>query len=175
MKSIFYLLALCSTIAFCQEEPSAKTIRNNEASLNIGNLLIFKAIDLSYERYLNEESGVGASLLISLGGDKRFSDDGPYYYESFALTGFYKFYFGDRPNSGFFSELYLIYSRGKYDVNATYEKFSQLAVGLSVGIKFRSKLGFVGSIYGGVGRNFLDTKNTPEISPRLGITIGYTF
>ncbi|MGA0041795.1 MAG: hypothetical protein ACO3HC_01925 [Flavobacteriaceae bacterium] len=186
MRVLVISFLICSSAVFSQNEPSEEIVKNNEASINVFNLLIFKALNVSYEYYLNEESGVGGSVLLSLDGDKRFNNDGPFYYESFALTGFYKFYFGRRPNSGFFAELFTMYSNGSYDVDyyynestfenqVFYKDFSQFAFGLSVGAKYRSKLGFAGSIYLGVGRNFLDTEDTPALSPRLGITLGYTF
>lgn len=185
MKSIiFTCLILFSSVMMSQNDKQEQDIKKNEASLNVFNLLVFKCLDFSYEHYLNDESGAGISIMMSLEGEERLDKGGPYYFESFMVTGFYKFYFGQKPNSGLFSELFTSFTQGIYDdyyddalSNYSYrrEDFSQFAVGLTIGVKYRSKQGFVGSVFGGVGRNFLNTDKTPAVTPRVGITLGYGF
>jgi hypothetical protein len=52
----------------------------NEFQINALNLLIFSALDLSYEHIINDESSLGVSMLISLDGKDRFGDNySPYY------------------------------------------------------------------------------------------------
>lgn len=66
MRVLVISFLICSSAVFSQNEPSEEIVKNNEASINVFNLLIFKALDVSYEYYLNEESGVGGSVLLSL-------------------------------------------------------------------------------------------------------------
>ena len=45
----------------------------NEFQINAFNLLIFSALDVSYEHIINDESSLGVSMLISLDGTDRFN------------------------------------------------------------------------------------------------------
>ena len=46
----------------------------NEFQLNAFNLLIFSALDVNYERIVDDESSFGISMMISLNGTDRFND-----------------------------------------------------------------------------------------------------
>jgi hypothetical protein len=88
----------------------------NEFQINTFNLLIFSALDVSYEHIINDESSLGVSMLISLDGTDRLGDyDNPYYYEGFALSPYYRIYFGNKPYAGFFVESFMMFSKGHYN------------------------------------------------------------
>jgi hypothetical protein len=83
MNRIAPLLLIFTTfIGFAQEELFLK----NEIRINALNLMMFKSLDLTYERALNDESSIGVNSMFSLDGSSRFDKDGPYYYEGFTLT-----------------------------------------------------------------------------------------
>lgn len=163
----------------------------NEFQINAFNLLIFSALDLSYEHIINDESSLGVSMLISLDGTDRLGDyDKPYYYEGFALSPYYRIYFGNKPYAGFFVESFVIFSKGHYDyyswedtgcydcltIDDRYspykiKPFNELGIGFAVGAKFLTRRNFSVSIFGGVARNFL-TSHGPGVAPKVGISLG---
>ena len=53
-------------------------------------------------------------------------------------------------------------------------KYTDLAVGISVGGKWVSRRGFVAEIYAGIGRDML-TNSDLEVVGRGGVSIGYRF
>jgi hypothetical protein len=138
----------------------------NEFQLNALNLLIFSALDMSYEHIINDESSFGVSMLISLDGKDRFGDYySPYYYEGFALSPYYRIYFGNKPFGGFFVESFVMFSKGHYDYYSSYDPscydcltfddyystyklkpFTELGIGFAVGAKFLTRRNFSVSI-----------------------------
>jgi hypothetical protein len=166
----------------------------NEFQINALNLLIFSALDLSYEHIINDESSLGVSMLISLDGTDRFGDySNPYYYEGFTISPYYRIYFGNKPFAGFFVETFVMFSKGHYDYYSSYDTncydcltfddyystyklkpFTELGIGFAVGAKFLTRRNFSVSILGGVARNFL-TSHGPGVAPKIGISLGRRF
>ena len=163
----------------------------NEFQINAFNLLIFSALDVSYEHIINDESSLGVSMLISLDGTDRFGDyDNPYYSEGFTLSPYYRIYFGNKPYAGFFVESFMMFSKGHYDYYSLSDPschdciyiddyysgyklkpFTELGIGFVVGAKFLTRRNFSVSVFGGIARNFL-TSHGPGIAPKVGITLG---
>ena len=184
MKKVFLLLFLAfSYSSFAQDNYTS------EKNLNAFNLLIFKTLDVTFENYIDQESSWGISALMALEGESRFNADAPYYYESLAITPFYKLYFGDRPNSGFFIEGFGNLSFGKvdrwyYDYDYCYEcssvyypsnpikSYTAFNVGLSLGKKWVTKKDITFSVFAGIGRALTVSNDGPGFFPRTGISIG---
>ena len=152
---------------------------NNELKMNLSNLIGFKWLDASYERILNEESSIGFGTLVSLDN----SNDGLDEFRNFSLTPYYRHFFSDRYAQGFFVEAFTMIHSGKNDYyyddfgNSTgynEDKYTDLAVGVSVGAKWVSRRGFVTEIYGGIGRDMFGNNDT-EVVSRGGISVGYRF
>jgi hypothetical protein len=181
MNRIAPLLLIFTTfIGFAQEELFLK----NEIRINALNLMMFKSLDLTYERALNDESSIGVNSMFSLDGSSRFDKDGPYYYEGFTLTPYYRIYFGKKDNAGFFAEGFVMLASGKYDhyyydsigeYDYEFHDFTDLAIGFSVGAKFLSKRNFVGNIHAGVGRYFIEDEFAPSVVGRFSISFGWRF
>ncbi len=157
-------------------------IPQNELKLNVFNLIAFKFADLTYERLINEETSFGFGLLVRIGE----YDEDIGYDRSFSFTPFYRKYFSRSYASGFFVEGFAMLNSGNEDVYAefdeqtgnlirSYEKYTDFALGVSIGGKFISKRGFLAEVYGGIGRNFLDSDFAPEVVPRGGISLGFRF
>lgn len=181
MKKLF--LALCLTsfaIGFSQEEKQVD-FKKNEIKGN-ALFLVIGAAEFSYERILNDYSGVGASVFFA----KEDESD-----TTLSLTPYYRAYFGKKPAAGFFVEGFGMLSTGlldnsqtKYeyvngnsvriDIPNTNKKYTDFALGFGVGAKWVHKRGYVFEINGGVGRNFIQN-NSPEVVGRGGITLGYRF
>ncbi|MDV7186242.1 DUF3575 domain-containing protein [Lutibacter sp. TH_r2] len=171
MKKITITLLLfitCFTM-FAQDNQMA----TNELKLNMSNLIGFKWFDVGYEHILNEESSIGASLLFSLDKDSEGLDE----YRTFSLTPYYRHFFSNKYAAGFFVEAFTMIHSGEEEISnsiSTDEKYTDLAVGISVGTKWVSNRGFVAEIYAGIGRDMFDQSDL-EIVGRGGVSIGYRF
>lgn len=148
---------------------------NNEIKLNVVYLLA-GIPEVGYEYLINEESGVGVNLLFAIDSDIEFK---------FALTPYYRFYFGKKKAAGFFAEGFGMVNVIDYEYDYYYYGYddsyyvsddpeTDFALGVAVGGKFLTKSGFVFEIYGGVGRNLFNN-NTDDFVPRFGITFGKRF
>ncbi len=140
-------------------------------------MLVTGALEVTYERILNEESGLGVSLFVPY--------DNTNYGTKVSLSPYYRFYFGKKPAAGFFAEgfgmldsytqeassgsLFTNYSGPTKDV-------TDFALGFGIGGKWITKKGFVFEINGGIGRNLFNSNHTDyQIVGRGGITLGYRF
>lgn len=70
------LILLTFTFGFSQTVYDDFTVDSpkNEFQLNIFNLLIFSALDVNYERIVDDESSFGVSMMFSLNGTDRFKN-----------------------------------------------------------------------------------------------------
>lgn len=154
----------------------------DEIKMNILNLIAFKYLDVSYERVIDEESSFGVAALINLGNDDDIFD----YLREFSITPYYRRYFSKGYAKGFFVEGFGMINQSSdeffSDFNEfgdsngfTAEKYTDFAVGVSLGGKFISKRGFVAEVYGGIGRNLLNSNNVVEVVGRGGISLGFRF
>lgn len=173
MKKLFVILCLSVySFGYSQEKID---FQKNEIKGN-ALFLVAGALEATYERILNEESGVGFSVFV------------PYENEidtNFSLTSFYRYYFGKKPAAGFFVEGFGMlnsYTDDDYIVyNSTQttnyeENITDFALGFGLGAKWITKRGFIFEINSGVGRNlFNSSDNDNEIVGRGGITLGYRF
>lgn len=166
-------IVLCtSQPLFAQEEE--KTVTNfNELKIN-GLYLIMGAFDITYERTLNEESGIGISLMKSFDNDINVN-----YY----VSPYYRFYFGKKYAAGFFIEGFGMlnsYEKTNFFIDTNEEEnITDFALGIGLGGKWVTKSGFVGELNLGFGRNLFNTDdddfNIEEIVGKVGITLGYRF
>ncbi len=173
-----FLVVTLST--FAQKTEVKNDIKSNELKVNMTNLIIFKWVDFSYERLLNEESSVGVGMLVALDDEINGSDE----YRTFSLTPYYRHFFSRKYAEGFFVEAFTMLHTGndevyEYDsitLNGTYsdKKYTDFAVGISTGFKIISKRGFAAEIYLGIGRDLLN-KSDLEVVGRGGLSIGYRF
>jgi hypothetical protein len=176
MKKIFILICLSSFVASFSQEKKAIDFKRNELKGN-ALFLVLGAAEVTYERLINEDSGLGVSLFFVKEDD---------FDTQFNLTPYYRSYFGKKPAAGFFVEGFAMINSGDtgnylaYDsINQNYytvegENFTDFALGFGLGSKWIQKRGFVFEINAGIGRNLL-TSNSPEIVGRGGIAIGYRF
>jgi len=166
------LYLCCLTFGYGQEKVDfpKNEIKGNALFLVLG------AVEVTYERILNEDSGLGVSLFFI--NEEDFDS-------SFSLTPYYRAYFGKRLAAGFFVEGFSMINTGKYYGNSNYDpntgyytyedkKFTDFALGFGLGSKWIHRKGFVFEINAGIGRNLL-SNNSPEVVGRGGITLGYRF
>lgn len=144
---------------------------DNEIRLNMLTAIIGYP-EINYERFLADNMGIGLAGAFALEPKEKL---GVRWY----AMPYYRLYFGDRKASGFFIEGNIaIYSQeveewNNVTQNSYYNKYTNGGFGAAVGGKFLTRNGFVGEVYGGVGRLF---GNSPdEVYPRYGISIGKRF
>ena len=169
------LLFIVGVSLFAQENES----RQNELKINMSNLIGFKWFDVSYERLLNEEASIGVGTLFSLDNESEGLDE----YRTFSITPYYRQFFSSQYAQGFFVEAFTMLHSGKeynyYSNSGPYdtlveEKYTDFAVGISVGGKWVTKRGFVAEVYAGIGRDLLNQSDI-EVVGRGGVSIGYRF
>lgn len=180
LLSISLLVSVCtiaqetpdiSNQVMARSEPLGQT-GDNEIRLNMLTAIIGYP-EINYERFLTDNMGVGMAAAISLESKEDMS------LRWFAMP-YYRLYFGDKKASGFFIEGNLAvinqtaedydYTTGQY---LGLKNYTNGGIGAAVGGKFLTRNGFVGEVYGGVGRLF---GNSPtDVYPRFGISIGKRF
>ena len=157
MKKILVAFTiLISSVNFAQQE----------ISIDLGDALVMKTLELSYEYYVSEQNAVGISALFNLNGET--SD--LRYHEERMITPFFRHYFTDNRTFNYFGELFIGINSGEKE-NITY---TDGAVGIAIGSKYISNSGLMISGLAGLGRNmFVD--DSYEIVPRVGLNVGYRF
>jgi hypothetical protein len=176
MRKLVLLASLvCSVFANSQETPKKIDFKRNELKGN-ALLLVLGSFDISYERILNEESGVGVSLNVPF--------DNKNWDINYTLTGYYRYYFGKKPATGFFGEAFGMLNNVDdyvYNESTSYydpKKITDFALGISLGGKWVTKKGVLLEIYSGIGRNLFNNQYEDrdfDLIGRGGITLGYRF
>lgn len=184
-KIVLFLSLITYTTSFSQEK-EVETFKKNELKLNAVYLL-GGALDVTYERILTPESGVGGTMFISFNNELT---------QEFSLTGFYRFYFGKKIASGFFIEGFGALNQfdnsddyyERYELNGNWETIydenyskvviTDFALGFAGGSKWVTKKGLIFELYVGAGRNLFNAKSEDydaEIIPRAGFNIGFRY
>lgn len=174
------LISLVSFSQTNQDERPYENMSNNELKVNMTNLIAFKFVDFTYERILNEESSIGASLLFNIDQDGDLDLDE---YRKFSFTPFYRHFFSRRYAKGFFVEAFGMLHSGEEEIffdsigdfgEYRNEDYTDFAIGISAGGKFVTKRGFIAEVYLGIGRDLLGNSDL-EVVGRGGISLGYRF
>lgn len=158
----------------------------NEIKVDVFDLTIFKALDISYQYNLNEEASVGVSIFKNIDDkDNVFNDR-----EDFTITPYYRQYFSLGSTENVYIEGFVAINSGKDYINSEIIatdgtgsgvfleneiKYTDAAFGFVFGKSFVSPRGFVLDLYAGLGRNLFDSDGSPSIVPRLGINTGFRF
>jgi hypothetical protein len=178
MKKLLLLLCLTSSLFGFSQEKETIDFKKNELKGN-ALFLVLGAVELTYERIINEDAGLGISLFFV--AEDEFDTN-------FSLTPYYRAYFGKKPAAGFFVEGFAMlnsyvdhgYTTYYNDNGTTVTNFvadevgTDFALGFGLGSKWIHRKGFIFEINAGIGRNLL-SNNSPEIVGRGGITLGYRF
>jgi hypothetical protein len=197
MKKITFLFILTLISAqFTAQEKEENTEsqdigKNYELKINAFNLITFAALDLSYERLINEDSSYGVAIFYNFSD---YAETDIAFPKKFSITPYYRWFFSeDKYARGFFIEGFgmlntyqdIYYNYDSYDYNNNYDRVENqtgFALGISVGGKFITKGGFTTEILLGVGRNLIKGKSDDDydffennIVGRFGISLGYRF
>ena len=176
MKKIVIALCLSSFFFGYSQEKEFTSIEKNELKANVF-LFVLNPIEITYERILNEDSGIGTSVYFMKKGDADIN---------FSLSPYYRAYFGKKTAAGFFVEGFGMLNSGNTGFHSIYDpikddyiytkkdNFTDVALGFSLGAKWVHKKKFIFEISGGIGRNLLNS-DSPDVVGRGGINLGYRF
>jgi hypothetical protein len=163
-KNILLFTLFIGSFGFAQQE----------IKLDIGDAIVIRGLEFSYERYLTDNSSFGVSALFNLekeGVTFRYN-------ENMVITPYYRHYFTTNEQLNFFGEGFFGINSGKKEAikdSGNYDvKFTDGALGVAVGAKYIASGGLVIDFYGGVGRNLFGS-NSPILLPRVGLNIGWRF
>ena len=152
-----------------QNSAPLQQMGNNELKLNIFYTTL-GIPELTYERLLNDNSGVGVSVGFAIESPEEMQ-------YRFGVMPYYRMYFGNKKASGFFIEANaasITYADDYYDeFQQTEEQKTNFGLGAAVGGKFLSRNGLIGEVTAGVGRLFGDS--SLDAYPRFGISLGKRF
>ena len=167
MKKILTVLLLSICWQLYSQDLGAK----HEVKLDLPYILA-TAAKLEYEQIFSEGTTFGVSGLY------HFND---YYNITYHLLGFYRWYFGKEPISGFFLEANTGLFGGTYESwisKIGFEEkekvdYTSFGAGVALGWKFVTDTGIVLDVFGGAVR--ITNDKGPEAFPRLGVCIGKRF
>lgn len=163
---IFFLFSL---VLFGQEKTSTP---KNELKINAA-YLIAGIPEIGYEYLINEESSFGVDLLFAIEDNTDIR---------FAVTPYYRLYFGKKQNAGFFAEGFGMFNLTEsedydyyYDMsNKDQPNEFDFALGVAIGAKFITSKGFTFEFFSGIGRNLFN-EHSLEVVPRAGLSFGKRF
>ncbi|MGH1385698.1 hypothetical protein [Kordia sp.] len=164
MKNVILIFALLLSISMNSQENKTGISGKNELKVNgLNTILGFP--EISYERILNDESGLGFSIGFS-------ADDSIDY--KFGVTPYYRFYFGKKRAAGMFLESSVSLFSAESDKNQNENLFGG-GFGIGIGGKFLTNNGWIGELIVGAGRNFINDDGLDSAYPRIGISFGKRF
>ena len=186
MKKLLLLITfiIATKCTYAQKDSLSKAVEarsaaightgNNEIKVNIL-YLVLGLPEISYERLIADNMGVGVSAMVSLLDDQDVR---------YALVANYRLYFGNKKANGFFIEgnmgivgeehgtYYLVpENNGYYELTKSTQAY--FGLGAAAGVKFLTRNGLLGEAYLGGGR--LLGNGISEFYPRIGVTIGKRF
>lgn len=190
MKKILFIAIVMAMSVTCYAQGAdslKRAIQKNAETLGHGgaNELKFNLLlaisgmpEFTYERLIEDNMGVGVSLLFGL--DNKVDT-------KFALTPHFRVYFGSKKANGFFIEGNAnVVTSKSHDIyyynnnNSTMvagKEITNLGLGAAIGGKFITRNGFLGEAYLGASRLFDNNSGYygDEAFPRIGITLGKRF
>ena len=181
MKKILLIAAFGAGFLSVQgQEMSAE--RQNDVMISPIELIAGPALNISYERLLNENSGIGvnvAYLLDNAGDDSGLQSQ---------ISPYYRMYFGKKYASGFFVEGFVPITtsndgRYNYNVGPGYfesyfvpEKNTTVGIGVGFGGKWVARKNIIFEASIGIARRFgMDSDYDSAITGKGMLGIGYRF
>ena len=186
MKKLLLLIILftVTNCAYAQKDSLSKAIQmrsaaighagNNEIKVNLL-YLVLGLPEISYERLIADNMGVGVSAMVSLLDEQDVR---------YALLANYRLYFGNKKANGFFIEgnmgvvaeehgtyYFMPENNGYYELTKSTKAY--FGLGAAAGAKFLTRNGLLGEAYLGAGR--LLGNSSSGYYPRVGVTIGKRF
>ncbi|WP_445382945.1 hypothetical protein [Robiginitalea sp. IMCC43444] len=171
MKPLMYVWLCLSLGMASAQQPTDPASGSNELSLNLL-YSVLEIPEITYERILSDEMGIGFSLAIALDNEIEIQQ---------GLAPFFRYYFGNNRADGFFVEANAaIYNYNDVLVftpsGSSYDKKISFGLGFAAGVKLISVKGWMGKAYIGLGRRLDEGGDFLNWGyPRAGISFGKRF
>ena len=174
---IFFLFGILPTQA---QETVANPERKNDVTLSPIELIEVPILNISYDRLVSENFGVGVNGLFYFGKNSdsdRFTQ----------LSPFFRSYFGKKYASGFFvegfipvtmtRENYRIYDDSNMNYTLGYESSTTVGLGFGLGVKLISRKNILFESSFGIAKRFGEAKNyfSFNATGKWMVGIGYRF
>ena len=188
MKKIFTVLTVLFSVInlFAQDlnpNNESGSQRKNDIVVDPILLIAVPLINVSYERILNKDMGVGVNAMVTLSDEvddfKQFSPYFRYYMGRKYAQGF--FFEGFVPvtleNDVYYSYQYDDINNNYYYVNSSKKNLTTVGIGFGVGGKWLIKDRLVIEASGGIARRFgdFDTYDIGPVTGKIMGGIGYRF
>ncbi len=189
MKKFLFLLFFTPALLCAQEDPAIINGKN-EVRIDLLSAIAFSKINVSYERFLNEDFSVGITFgyadseKVNDDFDRGFRSTLPKYdaipFVRYNLSkGQTRFYFAEifvAANSGDFRETVRL-SNAEDNAYYTIQKndYFDIAIGGGLGYKMYFADKFAAELLVGFGTNLIDRSTSPDVISRVGLNVGYRF
>lgn len=188
MKKLLCTFLFVPLLLSAQEESSIAG--KNEVRIDVFSAIAFSKLNLSYERFLNNDFSVGVhfgyadSDKVNKDFDKGFRSTLPKYdvtpYLRYNISkGQTRFYFAEAflaANTGEFREtLRQIDNLGNGYYAIQKDDYFDIAVGAALGYKMYFSDKIAAEFLIGFGTNIIDKTKSPDVISRVGLSLGYRF
>lgn len=174
MNKILLFASIVITVSVKAQESTDD--RRNDVMISPIELIAGPTLNVSYERLLNKDSGIGINAIILL--DSGDSDSGL----QSQISPYYRMYFGKKYGAGFFVEAFVPITMSNDYVyvpysGSGYEKNTTIGAGIGFGGKWVARKNIVFEVSGGVARRFgmSDEYDDTPITGKGMLGIGYRF
>lgn len=188
MKKLLLLALLSSALTNAQE--NALKSKKNEVRIDVLSIVTSGKFGISYERFLENDFSVGINANFS--NSKNIEDDFEAGFRNnlptYEVNPYVRYALSKSKTRYYFAELFASANGGDYkevvrllDENGigyfTTEKskYSDVALGGSLGYKMYFKEKIALEVLVGIGRNLFNTDKSPDYVSRVGINLGYRF
>lgn len=189
MKKLLFSALAIFGIANLQAQETETSGRQNDVMISPIELIAAPLLNISYERLLSENSGVGINGMFYFGDDNDDNFDSGFS----QISPYYRMYFGKKYASGFFVEGFVPITMtkdysyfasaepGYFNEYYTEQKRTTVGIGVGFGGKWVAKRNIVFEASMGVARRFGSEKNGDyyydgdNITGKGMLGIGYRF
>lgn len=192
MKKLLFIFLLCFSFANAQDSISKSKLlhRKNELRVDVLSLITSSQLNLTYERFCGKKISVGVSGVSanSSNVNKDFDSGNRNTIPKYQVIPFMRYNFNTNANRFYFLEIFVAANGGDFREtvrltdatnNDYYEiqksKYSDFAIGGSMGYKFYFKERIAIELLVGFGKNIIDIDKSPDVLSRVGLNIGYRF
>lgn len=178
-KTLLSLAMMFGLFVSAQETESPSSERQNDIMLSPIELVLGASLNLSYERLLNKDMGIGINGIFV------FGDQGAGVIDT-QISPYYRLYFGKKYASGFFVEAFVpittstdsryIFVDGPGYFNPTYKDVTETTIGGGIGFggKWVARRNIIFEASAGIARRF-GSEGSAEATLKGMLGIGYRF
>ncbi len=188
MKNLLFVLLLMPMLVCAQNDEAP--IRNNELRVDVLSIVAFSKINLSYERFLNNDFSLGVTF--GYANSQKVNDDFDSGYRStlpkYEVLPFVRYNLSKGQSGFYFAEVFASANAGDFreTVRATdasgngyytiqKDDYFDIALGGGLGYKMYFNEKIAAEFLVGFGTNLIDKDKSPDVISRVGLSVGYRF